>query len=117
MKILAPLCLLLTLFLPQQFSSERTVALVFRDPVERVLIIPEDQARAEYAELSKKTVLSESERHRFDALVSALQTVPQPAKCITWRQHVAEVSSWWAAPEREYVPCDDPRVGPPKENQ
>lgn len=41
------------------------------------------------------------------ALVLALGTRPDEPKCITWEQHVAEVTSWWAAPERVYIQCKE----------
>lgn len=103
------LCLLS--FLPQAQSSDRTVALIFKDRIE---IVKESDARAEYEQLLKVQTQTPSADARFVALVAALRTLPEPAKCITWEQYVAEVTSWWAAPERVYVPCDDPRVGPPK---
>lgn len=30
-----------------------------------------------------------------------------PEMCITREQHIAEVTSWWAAPEREYIKCPE----------
>jgi len=92
-------------FLPQT-KTEPTIALVFHDRVE---IVAESQARTEYETLLKANKVRDP---RFVALTLALSTTPEKPRCITWEQHVAEVTSWWAAPERKYVPCSDPRVGP-----
>ena len=79
-----------------QFPAEPTVTLVFRD---RVQIAKSSDPEAWYKYCT---------RGQVDAGLCL------PAACITWEQHVAEVKSWWVAPKRVYVRCDDPRVGPPK---
>ena len=116
MKALVLLCL--TLFIPQQQpASEITVPVVLGPDAENVVIMK----RSEAERLLSKEVLAaftpEYRERLRAALTIALGTAPHSPKCITWEQHVAEVTSWWSAPEREYVPCDDPRVGPPKGDQ
>lgn len=77
MKIATGLLCLATFLIPQQVTSERTVALIFRDP-ERVEMITESQARTELAALSTKAALTEAERARRVALELALGTTAQP---------------------------------------
>lgn len=74
--LLCLISLALTIF-PQQPTSERTVALIFRDP-ERVEMVTESQARTELAELSTKGALTEAERARHVALTLTLGTTAQP---------------------------------------
>lgn len=75
--------------------------------------ITESAARSEYETLWRiGGNRTKAEEARFVALHFALGTTPVRPRCITWEQHVAEVTSWWAAPEREYVDCSDPRVRP-----
>lgn len=71
------LCLILSLltFFPQQSASERTVALIFPDRVE---IVKESEARAEYDRLLKTQAQTPSADARFVALKLALGTVQQP---------------------------------------
>lgn len=85
----------------------------------------ERDLQIEYRELKRLKTLTRAQHARLAAVTSTLGSIPgrctdgqaaaglcQPLKCITWKQHVAEVTSWWVAPERRYVRCDDPRVGP-----
>lgn len=91
--------------LPQTSTTfDPPLAVVLRD---RVLILKQSEAEAWY-----KLIDPVKDRALHVALTHALGTAPVEQKCITWEQHVAEVTSWWAAPEREYVECDDPGVGP-----
>lgn len=73
--------------------------------------ITESAARSEYETLwrigSNRT---KTEEARFVALHFALGTTPVRPRCITREQHVAEVTSWWAAPERRYVDCGGNRT-------
>lgn len=56
---------------------------------------------------AQKRLETETDLRWQVALVLALGTLPPEPKCITWEQHVAEVTSWWAAPERIYVKCPE----------
>lgn len=73
------------------------LAVVLRD---RVLILKQSEAEAWY-----KVIDPEKDRALHVALTLALGTAPVESCRITWEQHVAEVESWWAAPERE-PPCN-----------
>lgn len=77
MKIATGLLCLAAFLIPQQATSERTVALIFRDPG-RVEMIAESAARTELAALSKKTALTVTEFSRRVALELALGTTGQP---------------------------------------
>lgn len=86
----------------------------------------ERDLQIEYQALRRVKNLTRGQHARMTAVISTLGSIPgrctdsqaaaglcQQARCITWEQHVAEVTSWWAAPERRYVACSDPRVRPP----
>lgn len=86
--------------LPQTLPAttfDPPVAVVLRD---RVLILKQSEAEAWY-----KLIDPEKDRALHVALTYALGTAPVESCRITWEQHVAEVNSWWAAPERE-PPCN-----------
>lgn len=106
------LTLALTITLGAQAPTpvDRTLTLIVSG---QEISITESAARSEYETLwrigSNRT---KAEEARFVALTIALGTTPAQPRCITREQHVAEVVSWWAAPEREYVDCNDPRVRP-----
>lgn len=96
------------------------LALLLQVPMEPTVTIilngQEQTLKVKDAELMLEHIdhFLEPERTRImAALVIGLGTLPVQQKCITWQQHVAEVRSWHEAPEREYVECDDPRVGSP----
>lgn len=91
--------LTLAIALLVQVPSEPTVTLIFRDHVE---IAKPNDLEAWYKYCT---------RGQVDAGLCL------PNACITWEQHVAEVTSWWAAPKRVYVRCDDPRVRPPTQKR
>lgn len=103
-----------SLALALQTTSEPTVPVVLGPNPENVVIMKRSEAERLLSEDTLATFTPEYRERLRAALTIALGTLPDPPKCITWQQHLAEVNSWWAAPERVYVPCDDPRVGPPK---
>ena len=98
--MLLKFALLIVLFQP----VEPTVTLVFgaNEPTVAMTVTE-----------AQKRLKTETDLKWQVALTLALGTSPAEPRCITWEQHVAEVTSWWAAPERVYVDCEDPRVGPP----
>lgn len=83
--------------LVQSPAPEPTVTLIFRDRTQTITL---SEAKALY-----KTVDPVKDQALHVALTLALGTAPVKPCSITWQQHVAEVRSWWAAPER-VPPCE-----------
>lgn len=99
-KLLLVFALVTPSALPQTPSSttfDPPLAIVLRD---RVLILKQSEAEAWY-----KVIDPVEDQALHVALTHALGTAPVESCRITWEQHVAEVDSWWAAPERE-PPCN-----------
>ena len=69
-----PLILCLFIF-PSQSHPDQTVALIFRDP-ERIEIVMESQAQAEYDQLLAVTTRTPAQESRFVALAIALGSIP-----------------------------------------
>lgn len=87
----------------------------------------ERDLQIEYRELNRVKSPTRGQHARLTAVISTLGSIPgrctdsqaaaglcQQPRCMTREQHVTEVASWWAAPERRYVACSDPQVGLPK---
>lgn len=78
-------------------TPDPTVAVVMAD---RTLLIRKSEAEALY-----KITDPQRDLALYVALNHALGTAPVEPCRISWAQHVAEVQSWWAAPERK-PPCE-----------
>ena len=74
MKSLLPLFLCL-IFVPRPHKPEQAIALIFRDP-ERIEIVMESQAQAEYDQLLAVTTRTPAQESRFVALEIALGSIP-----------------------------------------
>lgn len=106
-------------------NPEPTVAVILGQNPENIVIMRRSTAESLLRPDMMSLYGAKFQARLRPALILALGTTQQCTEgqanaglcvpgCITWEQHVAEVNSWWAAPERRYVACSDPRVGAPR---
>jgi hypothetical protein len=99
------LVFIFTLQEPTTVIQDRSAGIVTPETV--VLIIDQQEQLMTVAEAEK--LLKSDETHLRAAATIAIGTLPEKPKCITWEQHVAEVTCWHCAPERVYADCDSLR--------